>query len=900
MKPNTLYEKQVRSVLTNYSDHEWIGQNSSLATPYFLGHFLPKSLQKLTSSQMGGQLAGLIYSVAKELWGQELPKTREELVNLAFEARDRDGSKSGKFGFLLLELYFFREYFPSNLYPQAKVEPIVAYTASSRTRFFGYLNHFVPMIASKLRSMVQPGFRLEEPSLLEDELVGRQQGLEYLKGAIQGGESVNLFGHSGVGKTSIASAVWADWDHAKFWYTIRPKVNDSAQSLLFSLAHFLNLEGAASLWHQLIADKGKITDLNLAIGCLQEDISQLTGRYPLFCFDEVDLLGNLEGRTEEQNRVLEILDVLGKVAPVIFIGQEAVLDTPQILRLPALKSSESMMLLEREIGASDQNLLQQIVTWSRGNPRIIGLISALLSSGVSSAELEQLLHGIASTRPILERIWKRLTAIQKDIVGTMSVFRGKIPADIFVAYRQELDHLSKLGLVKSQKNGSLTLDGHFPEWISNLLSPEQLESHHLQAAALYEERGEFTEAAWHYFNVQEFEKVIDVWYPFMDEEIANGNINTAAEFFNAISSKKLSKSHKEKLLVIRSELDLLLGRAQLISENNIEKWTDTLEKAIYQQNLAKAAFMTGENSKAEIYSDEAVNTLAKLGRREGEIRRWRLTMMLREGNLHGARADIDHMKYQLELMNAIYLDHCGNLDEAAVHLQNALEVAQHIQDKDAIAKTKHELAINFGRRGDMVHAEYYSNQAMDWYQQKGDRLRLEGTRANLAGMYLQTGEFEKVVQLGEESLKFFERIKNENWISSLCCNIAEACYELEELEKAETFSMRALDSEDTFIQPHALYTYGLIQEKRGELENAEKTFCQAIDIAVQNGDGFIQAYLERALGSLLSKHGRPADAIAYLQKSKQHFMSMSLQQEAEVAKELIQALEMAKVSPPNI
>ncbi|MEM8857664.1 MAG: tetratricopeptide repeat protein, partial [Chloroflexota bacterium] len=256
--------------------------------------------------------------------------------------------------------------------------------------------------------------------------------------------------------------------------------------------------------------------------------------------------------------------------------------------------------------------------------------------------------------------------------------------------------------------------------------------------------------------------------------------------------------------------------------------------------------------------------------------------------------DIKHVKYQYELMNAIYLDHCGDLDQASVHLQNALDVAELINDKDAIAKTKHELAINFGRRGDMVHAEYYSNQAMDWYKKKGDRLKLEGTRANLAGMYLQSGEFQKVIDLGNNSLQFFENIKNENWISSLCHNLSEAHFELGNIEEAETLAHRVLQIEDSFNRPYAMYTLGMIYESRDENNQAMKSFEHGIDVATQMNDLFIEAYLNRALGSLLAKLDHAEKAAEYLLLSKDRFESMSLFEEAKVTQNLLNEFNLVK------
>ena len=892
MKPNNLFEKQVRLVLSNFGNPEWIGENSPLATPYFLGEHLQNDLSSISSVARGDCLKQLIFSAAAELWGGSLPEDRETLITQAFEARDRDGSKSDKFGLLLLELYFFRKYFPPNASPQQKVEPIIAYTASSRTRFFGYLNHFIPILAQRLKELALPSFRLEAPVAKPNQaLIGRADLVANSLNALLNRRSVNLNGAGGMGKTTLAITLSQAWEGTRFWYTIRPGLNDNLHSLLFSLGHFFNLEGQSTLWLQLLASQDKALDINLILGCIREDLARFGKNPPLLCFDEIDLLGNIDGRTQEQRQVVEILDLVQALTPTLFIGQYAVIDTPEQVTLVGLATEEISTLLKHHVETIKPDQLTAITDWTKGNPRFIEMIAALIGRGSSWSELKTMMESTPAGRPILERLWKRLTAKEQQLLGYLSIFRRETPIDPLINLSAELDHLAKIGIVSFDAKRNISLTGMFGVWIRNLLQQEQLESFHADAAILYAERGEFTESAWHYFSIQAYVDAIAVWYPNKTTELNRGHSTTARQIFQAISLNKLDQEYKEKLKIVRAELNMMLGLAEEIVNEADIKWSESPEKTEYLRLLADAHFMLGNHDVAEKICVEGLDTLALLGRRANQVRFIRVAVNLREGDLESAEEAITQAEYQSALMKALLLDHKGQLDEAARSLQRALELAEQLEDKDAIAKTKRELAINFGRRGDMVHAEYYSNEAIDWYEKKGDRLSLEGTRANLAGMYLQTGEFEKVIANGKQSLAYFESVKNENWVASLCCNLAEAWFELDDLEHAETYAQRALRSEDTYIQPHALYTLGLVQEKLERFDAAIQIFSQGLDISAQSGDRFIEAYLNRVLGSVLMKVEQAEKAADHLSRSAELFTQMSLFDEAEATAKIIRELQ---------
>ena len=892
MKQNNLFEKQVRLALSNFDKAGWLGEHSPLATPYFLGHLLDNEPESIRNDYRGECLKQLLLDGAAGLWGGPLPENRESLVAQAFEARDRDGSKSGKFGFLLLELYFFRKYFPSNLHPQQKVEPIIAYTASSRTRFFGYLNHFIPLLASRVKEIAQPGFRLEMPQLPAGiDLIGRSNDYAFCVDALRNNRAVNLNGAGGVGKTSLGIELATAWGGASFWYTIRPGLNDNLHSLLFSLGHFLNLEGCSALWLQLLADTSKAIDLNLVMGCLREDLAGLDEKRPLLCFDEIDLLGNIDGRTGEQQKVVEILDYIHQLAPTIFIGQHAIIDAPEQLTLFGLHTEEIGQLLAGKVPSLPSNQVNSIFSWTKGNPRFVELVAALINCGAEWNEIEKMMGETLAGRPIIERLWKRLTASEKQLLGYLSVFRSEIPIDPFLQFKSELDHLAQIGIIGFHQKNNMVLTGMFQSWINRLLLPEQREEFHDNAAILHAELGEYSESAWHFAENQNFEKAIQVWHAYRDQEINRGHAEIARQIFQNISLNKLDQASKEKLKVIRAELNLMLGLAdQIVGETKID-WTESYEKAEYLRMLAKAHFMLGNHDLADKLYVSGIQTLTKQSNKLNEIRFARLAVKLRDVELETAENEILNAEYQVYLMKALLFDHKGRLDDAAYALQSALELAEQLGEGDAIAKIKRELAINFGRRGDMVHAEYYSKEAMTWYKKKGDRLSLEGTRANLAGMYLQAGEFEKVIANSEKPLKFFKNIKHESWIASICHNMSEAHLELGNIDEAEQLAYQVVQTEDTYNQPYAMYTIGLVNERKGEYELAHKILSQGLEIAEQTGDRFISAYLHRVFGSVLIRLGQIEKANEHLSESHQIFNEMSLHDEASETEVILKEIQ---------
>jgi tetratricopeptide (TPR) repeat protein len=179
----------------------------------------------------------------------------------------------------------------------------------------------------------------------------------------------------------------------------------------------------------------------------------------------------------------------------------------------------------------------------------------------------------------------------------------------------------------------------------------------------------------------------------------------------------------------------------------------------------------------------------------------------------------------------------------------------------------------------MPEARDHAEQAITFFQRIGDRVQVEGIRAELAGMYLNVREFEKVIEPAEKALQYFERIRHDRWIASISGNLAEAYMETGRLDQAKEMVFRVMRMEIPASQPFVLYTLGHVHDREGNRAHAIASFSQGIQIARANHDPFIEAYLQRALGVLLGQNGDHAMGREHLETALRMFTEMGLEHE---------------------
>lgn len=250
--PASYFQATVESALKHYNQTEWLGQQSPLATPYFLGNHLQTSERPGTDWGRGEALQYVIKKAFEDIWPGPLPQSRGGLMAAVEEEWASTGHGGPKYLFLVLDLRYLRLYYSPRT-PPSTMNAIQDFLTVSESSFYRHLGQARELLSTSLLKITQPNLRLEQP-VLTTTLIGRDHLQQQCLTHLLQGEAVALSGMGGIGKTSLGTAIASEWPTgAVFWYTFRPGLNDEFISTLFSLGHFLHQQGRSNLWLQLVS-----------------------------------------------------------------------------------------------------------------------------------------------------------------------------------------------------------------------------------------------------------------------------------------------------------------------------------------------------------------------------------------------------------------------------------------------------------------------------------------------------------------------------------------------------------------------------------------------------------------------------------------------------------------------
>lgn len=877
----------VKEALKHVDDPTWLGTHSPLATPYFLGAFIEETSAVQSPAGRGIALQEALIDAADELWPGDLPHSRAALLE-EVEAERREQNHSGsRYYYLLLDLRYFRRYFSPRTFPQ-RVKEIPNYLLVSRTRFYVHLEEAIAALSRILLRRYRPTLRLETPPQ-NKQLIGRDNLQAAIQEDLNHAASVAISGVGGVGKTSLGAAVSAGWPSpAVFWFTFRPGLNDDLPSLLFSLGHFFNQWTASALWLQLLATEEHNLDIAQALGFLRGDLQNCRPHTPLLCFDEVDLLqtAGKEPRKAAHIQLLEFLESLRGLAPVLFIGQRALLDTDTHYHLPALNRAQMDRLLQLHQVEISVTQAQKLHTYTQGVPRLLELYIALNHLGDAAEDLI-ILRRAASAEPLFHRLWKRLDEKEKFLLSRLAVFRFEVPRDSWPEYRPVMESLILRNLVKTDLGGGVSLLPMMRELVYDHILAGSRPVIHLEAARLRARYGEATSAAYHFHRAGDDQAAVEFWYAHHETELLRGQAGAARLIFNDISGENLPPRIGKRLRWIQNHLNLLEGDYQQVLagiENYSWHMDEEITADVFQQ-VGKAHLILGQNEQALSRNRDSLQVLGRINHKILFNLSRIAQIYLDDRHMDAVRqvsraATISY--YFLQGYIALYI---SRFQEAESHFHLALEHAEQIGDEKKVGEIHQMLAFVTGRQGKIDQAEIHAEKAIHLFEHLGDRVQAEGMRAELAGMYLNVQQWDRVIAEGEPALAFFENINHMPWISSLCNNLAEACYEVGQTAKAKQYAFRVLQMEIPRSRPYACHTLGLIHQKEGDPIAAETVFLDGIKTAQMNEDPFIEAYLQRNLGRLYLAGRRQVKALPCLETAVALFSRMGLEHEVEATKE---------------
>lgn len=876
---STDFVNTVRYALKHYDDPARLEQNSPLVSPYFLGQYLEKNLVDGNLPYGRGKLLQrLLYDAAVELWGGELPADRDQLVECAEQWRAKKGNKGGVYHFYLLELRYFRKYFSSHTRPSKNsVVQIVNYLSIGTAPFHRHINAAINSLAEKLILSVQPTMRLEQPKPLGDtEMVGRRRLLSTIMGQLDNNQAVMVSGMGGMGKTTLGEMIYDKWEKTPaFWSTVRPYLNDDVNSLLFSLAHFLKQHGATTLWVQLMTKVGQ--DWTRLLGYLENDLRAVN---PLLCFDEVDRLLSRDPGIAHPNQVavLELFENLVGVTPMLLIGQHPIIDTHQHHKLTGLGAAEADQLLERIAPDIEPVVSSKWPQWTEGSPRLLHLCVTLHRN-------EETVRSEIDLSGPFQRLWRRLSPEEQGVLAELSVYLSPAPADVWSAEQAIVKTLIQRQIVKEDGNGGIEI---LPTWrlylYHHFLLPESRLKYHEKAAVVRLQRGEYTVSAYHYALAGAEDEALDIWYRHSTSEIERGFMAMARHIFvDLVSPTKLEgELQKKQLTILRNDLFTATGGFdEILQTSELRPITndDSIEDVIIDQQEARTEFFRGDASTAIERYEHALNRLAKMLKRDTMIRNHLGRIFLDEGQLSEAQQKADEIYTTYLRLKADIARRKGDFNLAEQGYLKALDYAE--SNNAVTASIHHGLMIVLSQQGKIELATYHAEEAKAYYIEIGNRVLQETIQMEIAGMYLQAEQFEKVIEYGEPALTFFRKVRHQTARFVLLNILAQAYFEIGNIEKAKEYANKVRLEESPGQYALACYTLGRIHLHNKKAGLAEAVFTEGFKVAVEQKDIYMQAYLLRERSKAYTLEGDMVQAKRDYDDALELFNQMGLDDEID-------------------
>ncbi|GAB4425287.1 MAG: hypothetical protein OHK0015_05160 [Chloroflexi bacterium OHK40] len=884
----TPFERHVKQALRLFREPERLGRESPLASPYVLGRALRDLPRPVADTTRGEVLRRALRDAAARLWEGPLPASREAMLAAIVEAR-RDPDDQ-RYSYLVLELRCFNDYLEplhiSDIWEQPHLLP------GSKSQHYRDFDRAVKRLAEVLLDSLRPALRPERPQPPE-RLFGYDRQLATLREALRDGRTIALTGPGGVGKTSLgATALALLPERESFWYTLRPWFNDGANSLLVALGAFLHERGASNLWQYLVSVNSAVGDLNLAAGLLRQDLTSLGAQRPILCFDDLEhlLSANLSLLTPGHAQLFSLIEGLRGAAPLLLISQRPLPECDLHLELSGLAAADVGRLWQAAGHTPSPQDVARLHAYTGGNPRLINLVLALEEEASATAVSLEREDTARSLLPAVQRLWQRLRPEERRALQQLSVYKGYAPESIIAP--TTLEALTRLRLVERDGEGGVALLPALAAIIEGELTPEQRERHHGEAAVVRLERGEYTAAAYHFVRGNQEALAVQVWFPQRRHAIARGEADAALQIFAAIARQRLDRQERKALDIIRAELRQMSGQYE-----EALRELEQADRADQSEASARLWMLRGEMQEALGYPDQALesyaeglNVTTRLLSQLVSMRLRRALLFQRRRDSRAGWQDVYRAEFDLAVMRGMLRQEEGAYAEALSSYQHARQLAEQLDDDALRAQAERWLAGIYGRRQELAEAEAHGLAAITIFERLGDRVSLEKMRSNMAFIYVQTRQFQAALAIGAPAYAFFTAVHDHYFAGHTGTNLAEASFELGDLESAARYAGEVLAMGHRSTVPYAHFTLGQIDLARGDTTGALGHFGESARLAEQNNDPFLVAYAERSLGQAHLAAGAAAEARRHIRSALERFRQLDIPAEVAATEQLGAAL----------
>jgi tetratricopeptide (TPR) repeat protein len=598
---------------------------------------------------------------------------------------------------------------------------------------------------------------------------------------------LTIKGIAGIGKTTLAAKICSELtDQRVFWYSTRPW--DTPKSLEDALSKFFFENGARKLSSYLSSGKIELGELSFL---LNEELSE--NGYT-FMFDEAESSDSLQ----EFLRMFRLSSGNARIIVTAereprFYGSEEVVARKEVaeIELSGLEEEASLELLKRR--GIEGPVALELVKATNGHPLSLEMVTASTPTE-ARYQLSKFLE---------DKFYTGMPDTERSLLQYASVFQKPFPTD---AIPRELRPARKHSMLREVSPGKFEIHASLREFAYNTMTADERSRWHSVAADFCLKSGDIQERFFHLLRSNRRLEAEMLLARSGDELLGTGNISrlwdTLAKFEpekpKYASSALLTKARVASLAgkldaawtmlgSVSSSNDAKTGAEALVEMGKIKSKQGELESAseLFSEALEKCKDMPCERAKAlrglgvvesklgnytkaqELLEKSALDAMAAMDQKGMLLAHMEL------GNVFIGRGQYDEAIEHftkcaagfgpVELTN-VYVNmgianaFLGKLDQAEVHLTNAVKLAEETGQPRSMAYALTSLADVLIKTGKIDQAKEHSFAALDIVTELNDRLGISAAYANLGFAERVSKDFAASEEYYSESVKALEGV----------------------------------------------------------------------------------------------------------------------------------------------
>ncbi len=745
-----------------------------------------------------------------------------------------------------------------------------------RTTYYNWRDEGLELIEKELCINLAKQTTLLEPVPLTPHFIERTQELNYYTDRLHEQRLTIIHGVNGIGKTTLAARLAADWQKPVCWLTLRPGLNDTLPAVLHTWAAFAAQHKSPRLWAWIDTHINPAEPLNIdtSIAMLQDSFRKIR---PLLCLD------NLEAFSESDAAFWSLLKAFQENPAVTFLlisRRQPVLEG--VSSTPPLQGLQPEQITQ---WARQQNLtmtepqIETLTRYTDGNPRLLELWHSSLRQP-SDSEIEASLN----TLPALDAVETYLTAqiltslSEGELRAAWLLALSRRPLPIPLLLNQEAVKLDEIALtpedfIRLDQRG---LIHHEPgdQWnLSPLLSkhlknpPSDVTQLHLWLADLFTLQGDWIEAAFHHVSGEKPDTAVLLLEQRQQQLMTQGQAYAMNVILKEITPETLIDLVRQCYHDLRSQILCLLGHyaeAELDSKAAARLADTPLMQALVARQVGTVAKLRGESHYAIDCYQKALQLLTTSQITvEAWLHRDLAWELMQKNDLENARQEAQRTQIALENTLGVLARREGNLTETRQHLEQALQLAQKYGERRELARATHNLAALYAAQKEFNRAIELYRGNLELIEELGELLGKAVTLLNMGESYFQLNDFAAALDHETQALPIFDML-GDNRGHVLChTNAAEALISMQDLDTAQLHLEESLRTASAEVMPRECAetqrVYAEFWLARGDNEKALQWGHQAL-ATLGNRDAQISTWIHRTLARIYAAAGDPAQA----------------------------------------